>query len=428
MFRKLKDRLYHILRWSEKYTKTDMVYFAASNFWLNTSRFVSIGTGMFLTVAFANLLPPEVFGTYKYVLASAGFIGIFALNGLGTAMVRAAAQGKFHVLPAVVRTANLWSIPGSLAALAVSIYYFVQGNSDLGFAFFFISISNTFASGFVASKNIWNTSGNFKMATISGIPRTIVPFFIILLTILYTHDIVLILLAYFGSNLLASWLGYLFTLWWFRIKESKKDVEETMRYGKQMTALSFFQIASGYIDQLLLWHFTTPATLAIYALGLAPVNEAQNLINNFLAILFPKLANKTEAEVHQTLPLRIKQVFLVSCAVAFVYIIAVPFLFMFLFPQYLASVLVSQILAIVILLHPTKSVVDVFFTAHALVGARAKVIIGSQIVRFGLFVTLIPFFGLWGAVAATILSELGAALVFLWMYMRLRAEFRKSAV
>ena len=42
----LKKRLVHILRWSERYTKTDMVYFASGNFWLITSRVIGVGSGV----------------------------------------------------------------------------------------------------------------------------------------------------------------------------------------------------------------------------------------------------------------------------------------------------------------------------------------------------------------------------------------------
>src|SRR5690606_14131318 len=74
---KIRLFLIHWLRQSEKYTKVDMVYLASGNFWLTTNRVVGIGTGFMLTLAFANLLPPEIFGQYKYILALAGIIGAF---------------------------------------------------------------------------------------------------------------------------------------------------------------------------------------------------------------------------------------------------------------------------------------------------------------------------------------------------------------
>ncbi len=423
MLSKLKYLVHQLLRWSEKYTKTDMVYFASSNFWINAGRVVSLGSGILLTVAFANLLTPEQFGTYKYVIAAAGFVGVFSLNGLATSVMRAVAQGKFNVIPAVFRTATLWTIPASFASLGVSAYYFIQGNNELGFAFLFIGATNSISSGIGSTKNVWGAARQFKLQTIVGLPKIFVPFLIILFTIIITKNITWILFAYFFSNILLSVLGYYFMLWWFSVKDSPKGVDETIRYGKQMTALGFFQIAGGQIDQLLLWHFTTPATLAIYALAIAPVNEAKSLLHNFSGIMFAKIANKTETQVHQTLPLRILQLTVVSIALTILYVAVVPFLFQYIFPKYMESVFVSQILAITILFQ-VSTVVDTYFIAHGEIKKRTGVILTAQAIRFALICILIPFFGLWGAVAAIILSELSNAIIFLYIYFKTARDHR----
>jgi len=423
MPKKLKDPLHNLLRRSEKYTKTDMVHFFSANFWLNFSRIISVGTGMLLTVAFANLLTPEQFGTYKYAIASAGFVATFTLNGLGAAVMRAVAQGKKNVVPAVVRTAIFWSIPASIATLGISFYYFAQGNSDLGYIFLFIAISNTFATGLGTTKGIWVGLGDFKTPAIYGIPRILVPFIIILLTIVITKNVVWIVLAYFASSTIASWLGYLWMLRRLKIHGSPEHVAETIRYGKQMSVLAFFQIGAGQIDQLLLWHFTTPATLALYALALGPMGEAKNLINNFLSVSFRKIASKTEEVLYKTLTLRLWQMFWVCAVMTAGYIVLVPFLFTYLFPKYIDAILVSQILALSILLLP-RGLIDTFFVTHGQVKKRSAVILTSQGVRFALICGLIPLFGLWGAVAAILLSELSTAIIYLIVYL----QGRKNAL
>lgn len=418
--------LYRLLRWSEKYTKTDMVYFVSGNFWINASRFISLGSGILLTVTFTRLLTPEQFGTYKYVLAAAGLVGTFALNGLAASVMKAVAQGKLNVIPAVFRAGMLWTIPASLAALGVSAYYFINGNSELGFAFMFIGLTNSVSNGIATTKNVWGAAGQFKMGTIFGIPKIFVPFVIILLTIIWTKNVTWILFAYFASNIALSLAGYFFMKWWFKIKASNDGVEETLRYGKQMTVLGFFQIASGQIDQLLLWHFATPAALAIYALALAPVNEAKNLILNINGLLFPKIAAKSEAEVHDSMPLRIRQMIVVSMALTLVYIATVPFLFTYVFPKYLASIVVSQVLSLTILFQ-VSGIVDTYLVSHGEIKKRATIILTSQAVEFALFFIFIPLFGLWGAVTATVLSELVNAAIFLSLYFRGRAKFKSTA-
>ncbi len=421
----IKGPLYRLLRWSEKYTKADMVYLASSNFWLNASRVISIGSGILLTITFTRLLSPEQFGTYKYVIAAAGFVGTFTLNGLNSAVMRAVAQGKFNVIPAAVRSGSLWSIPASLAALGVSAWYFYNGNSELGFAFLFIGVTNSISNGLGVTKSVWGAAQQFKMGTLVGIPKIFVPFIIILLTIIVTQNVTWILFAYFFSNILFSILGYFFMKWYFTIKAGPDGVGETLRYGKQMTALGFFQIASGQIDQLLLWHFTTPAILATYALAITPVNEAKNLIINFAGIMFPKLATKTEKEIHDTLPLRIRQTFIASLVLTIIYIATVPILFTYVFPKYLASILVSQVLALTILFQ-FSTVIDAYLVAHGEIKKRVAIITTTQIIEFGLLFICIPFFGLWGAVAAGVLSEFGGALVFLFMYIQTARAHRKQ--
>src|SRR5689334_3630453 len=126
-----KQQLYSFLRWTERYTKTDMVYMASSNFWLVAPRFVLLATGMLLTVGFANLLSPETYGTYKYVIAASGFIAAFSLNAMGQSVMRSVAQGNVNVVPGLVRISMRWSIPASIVTVGVSAYYFAHGNLPL---------------------------------------------------------------------------------------------------------------------------------------------------------------------------------------------------------------------------------------------------------------------------------------------------------
>ena len=89
----MQNYLYRILRWSERYTRTDMVYLAKGGFWTGVKRVFGIPLGIGLSIALANLLTPEDFGVYKFVLAFAGIITAFSLTGMSTAVMQAVAQG-----------------------------------------------------------------------------------------------------------------------------------------------------------------------------------------------------------------------------------------------------------------------------------------------------------------------------------------------
>lgn len=65
----LKTRIHALLRSSERYFKTDMVYLAKGGSWLFSAQVLSGALSFILAIAFANLVPKEAFGTYKYVLS-----------------------------------------------------------------------------------------------------------------------------------------------------------------------------------------------------------------------------------------------------------------------------------------------------------------------------------------------------------------------
>ena len=80
MLHTLQRRIYSLLRRSERFTRTDMVYLAKNGSWMVGAHVVSTVLGLGLTIAFANLVTPEVYGQYKYVISVAAIIGALVLG------------------------------------------------------------------------------------------------------------------------------------------------------------------------------------------------------------------------------------------------------------------------------------------------------------------------------------------------------------
>ena len=419
----LKKRLVHILRWSERYTKTDMVYFASGNFWLITSRVIGVGSGVLLTIAFANLISPTAFGTYKYILSIAGIIGAFSLTGLNHAVMRAVAQGNTSVIHVAFRINMMWSVPASLLALMGGIYYFVQGNVILATGLALIALTNPFLNSFIFSKSLLIGLQKFKVNALYNVPRSLIPVSSLIIVLFLSENIILIILTYFLSNLIAGIITYKLAVNKYA-KKSDQSVEnialtnEVVTYGKHLSVVGIITQIAGYIDQFLLWHFVGPIQLAIYIFALAPVREIKNFSENFFPLIFPKFAVKTRESIKEVMPLRLKQVFIFSAIMAGLYILAAPLIFRVFFPQYLSSVLGSQLLALAIILQP-KGLIDVFITAHGRVKERYVYTITTSVSRIILLAILIPLYGFMGAIFATITAEIISAMVLLILYRRM---------
>lgn len=415
----LKSRFITLLRWSEKYVKADMVYLASGNFWLSSGRVISILSGVVLTVAFANLLPPETFGTYKYILSIAGFVGAFTLGGLGAAVTRAVAQGKEHVVPRVARTAFLWSLPASIAALGGSLYYFIYGNAGLGAGFLLIGLTNSFFNVFSFSKSIPLGKRDFRGMALLGVPMTVIPIALLAATLFLTKNVILILLVYFVTNFASGLFSYVWFLRKYRItKGNDEGAAEAITYGKHLSVMGVALQATGNIDSLLLWHFAGPIPLAVYSFALAPIREIRNFSENIYPLIFPKYITKTVAEMKETVPLRVKQLLVVSMIVGVVYILAAPWLYKIMLPKYVSGIFASQLLAAGLIFQP-KGIIDTML--HAQGNARARYIytLSSSGIKVVLSFALIPLYGLMGAVASTIFTDALSALVLWRIYKHL---------
>jgi O-antigen/teichoic acid export membrane protein len=90
---KLKAKLYTLLKKSEKYTKTDMIYLAKGGTWLGIGQAFSLCITLLLSVLFANLISPESYGIYKYILSIAALLALPTLSGMDSAITRTVAQG-----------------------------------------------------------------------------------------------------------------------------------------------------------------------------------------------------------------------------------------------------------------------------------------------------------------------------------------------
>ena len=75
----LKRKIVDFLKWTEKYTRTDMVYAVGVGFWWITGRIFSFLASFLILFFFARFAPKEVYGAYTYILSMAAIFGLFAL-------------------------------------------------------------------------------------------------------------------------------------------------------------------------------------------------------------------------------------------------------------------------------------------------------------------------------------------------------------
>ena len=85
-----------------------MVYLFKGGSWFTSSEIISNLLSFGLSIAYANLLSQQTFGTYKYLLSAYGLISLVALPGIVTAVTQSVSRGYEGSLRNGFKTKMSW--------------------------------------------------------------------------------------------------------------------------------------------------------------------------------------------------------------------------------------------------------------------------------------------------------------------------------
>ncbi len=394
----LKNRLHRLLRWSEKYTKTDMVYLARGGFWMNLNYFVVSLLSFGLSVLFARFLTKETYGTYQIILSFGSILGALTLTGMNSAITNAVARGNEGVLKESIPVQLKYNTVALIAAASVALYYVTHGNTSLAFGILIVGlltpIFNTFNSytAYVGGKK--DFEGGFLFSMGLNIPYVL----FMALGLLFIQNPVLLVLLNLGTNTLATVILYMIALRKYR--PGDKSDPSAISYGKHLSLASFFGTVVGHIDNILVFHYAGAAALATYAFASTMPERLINVVQSVTVMAYPNLANRSRHELRQTIFAKSFRLAILTLFMVVLYVLIAPFVFKFFFPKYLDSILYSQGYAFAFLfsLLPLMP-----FTALAAMRATKEIYIYNilnPIVTVLTMVSMIIYFGIWGLIAA----------------------------
>jgi len=411
---RIKHHTRRLLKWSERYTKTDMLYVTKSGFWVSVGQGLTTVSGLALSIAFANLLPKEAFGTYKYFRSVASIIAAFSLTGMGAMVVQSVARGYEGSLRAATKMRLKWGLLMMLIAFCGAGYYFFQDNAQLATGLLIIGVMLPIMKGFSLYGSFLQGKQQFRAQAVFNFINSIVPAGSLIALLFFTDDPLIILFVYFIAQTITA-VG-LYTIVTRHFRPNTKQEEGMSSFGKHLSVMNVFSEIGGNVDKILLWHFLGPAQLAIYTFALAPVREISKPKKVLMTIAFPKLSKRRIEDLKASLPYRVIIATVALVPFVLAYILVAPYLYALIFPQYMDSVIYSQVFAAIILVTP-MTIFGKVLTAHAKQKQLYIVRMTSSVFKIVLLAALVPLYGLWGAIAALMISRmLGPALSTFFLY------------
>ncbi len=402
-----------MLRRSEAFFKTDMVYLAKGSFWLTGSQVIASASAFVLSLAFANLISPEIYGQYKYILSLASTLGAFSLLGLGTGVLRLTAQGQEGSLRNAFVKNLKYSFVLILVGIGASIYYWLNDNAFLGISILIITALSPILNSATLYSSYLNGKKDFRATTLYT-SAVIVGNTITMLVVLYfTKNPLILVTAYFVSVTVLNLIAYYVTLHVYK-PTSQVDEKELMGYSFHQSIVALLGTVAGQIDKILVFQQLGGAQLAIYTFAIAMPDQIKGVFKNISRLAFPKFAVANLNNVHRRMRY---QLFLLGVAIfvmSLFYIGLAPFVFHLLFPKYAGSIVFSQVYALglftVISFIPITAI-----QAQNLNRSLYIFTITTNIIQIVADVVLIHLYGIWGAVIASLVARIFNLVMSLWL-------------
>jgi O-antigen/teichoic acid export membrane protein len=412
---RLTAKLYSLLRWSEKYTKTDMVYLASGGFW---STLAQVGTAIctfVLAVVVSRFVPKEVYGTYKYVLSLIATLSPFSLTGLPTAVFQSTANNFEGALREGFIQNLRWSFFIFLGALGLATYYFIFQNNTLATAILiggclspFLASANL-ASSFLAGKKDFKRQSLYFGLWGSGIPTVL-----LIGAIFISTNPLWLVIVFCVANTASSLYFYFKTLALYRPDSTKKD-PGMMWYSKHLSFIGVLGGVAGNLDQILLFHYVGAAELAIYNFATAILDQTGGPLKTVSNMLVAQYTTRDRQSIESGIYNKVWWFSLAAVGIIVVYIPLAPFIYGTLFPAYQDAVAYSQIYALSLL-----SIAFSPFGVYIVAKKRIKEQYISNILNYIFQIVCMAVgvigWGLWGLIIARVIIRLVGGVLNLVLY------------
>ena len=400
---KLYKNFISFLRWSERYTKTDMVYLVQGASWLTLTQIIASLSGFVLLYILANKLTPEKLGEYRFLMTGFTLVCVISLPGMRTALRESVPKGYTGNLHIAFWSMFRWGLLSATISILIATYYFLKGNYELSLGFAIIALITP----------VYNAAtgyGEFLIAIKSLRQNTIYAVTTRCIGLLVTIGAVLVAPKFAWVILAATLLGTVIPNLIFHVKVQKehsskdnpKDPKLTT-YAKHLSIMTALGLFAGQLDKILIWNVIGAEALALFYIAqTVPQNITTNL-NTIPTLAFAKFGTKDPQVIKATLLPKLMKYFTVIAFICFGYILIAPIIFSWFFPTYLDAIPYSIVFACIPVFGALLPIKTYLTTIKATQALYITSIIPPAI-RIGVALLLIPYLGLWG-VAWSMISE-----------------------
>jgi len=368
-------------------------------FWSNVNHVVMTSFALVTSIAFARLggeSGKELYGQYLFMLAMFGLFSVVSVPGLRAVIFRTTAQGYEGVYRRATRFSFLWSLLGIPLLVITGIFIYLFKAKILGIGLISVALFFPFEISLLNWMLFLKGRSDFRKLAFYNSIKFFITLLAVTVSIVFTKNIIIILIAYFLVNSGFNILYHLKTL--NSLKNDEVD-PDWKRQGFALTILDLSTVIFGRVDIVLIGALLPFGEVAIYGLVMKFVGVFLEGMRSTMEAIAPNLFQSKKI----TIGYFYKFFLLLFLAPIILYPI-VKYPILFLYGGGFSEVIgFSQLYVVIIPFYFLNMVATYFMIKYKLNREINLSRIASMIAVVVLYATLIPLYGIKGGVISSML-------------------------
>ena len=371
--------------------------------WSNLNTMIIAGSALVMSIVFVRSGAKDLYGHYLFVTAMVGLFSVVSISGTKSVVFRTAAQGHDGVYREATKLSFLWSLGGGVLLAAAGGLLWMFGRNVSGCNLLIAALFFPFVTSLENWMLLMKGRSDFSKLMWMNLTKLVIGLAAISAAIVLTRSIIVILLAYFAVQ---SAFNIVYHMGCLRLL--KNDLVDAS-WKKQSFALTITELSSiafGRVDILLVAALLPMESVAVYGLVMRLTGVFLALTKSTTEAVLPGIFKSDKITI---------RFFYKSVAASFVvpimlsFVVKYPIVFMY-GPESSEWAPYVRLYLFSIPLYYLYLLVSYFMIKHKL---NREINYNSIIGIIGvviLYVVLIPRYGIWGGVIASILFFVVATL------------------
>jgi O-antigen/teichoic acid export membrane protein len=305
-----------------------------------------------------------------------------------------------------------------LASIVLFFYYAWNGNMNLAIGFLLGGCTTPFINSFNLYLPLLLGKKDFRLAAVYGEFLTnIVPAVAVGLVAYFYPSILWLLVAYFMSNLTVTAYTYYKSVKKYKQDENEKNDSQIFNYSKHLSYINILNSIAGNIDQVFLFHFVGPVEVALYNFATAIPDQTKGPFKTLDYMIQTRFAKRTDREIQAGMGFKALVFTLVAAVFIVIYVLLAPFIFKYLFPNYMDAVFYSQIFSLSLLTSfagPAGS----YLSINKRIKEQYTLSVSTSIFSIASYFVGAIYAGLWGIIIARMLNRVFGQTLLYGLYLK----------